>query len=51
MADHLFSFYHEGDISGRRTSSGASSERYGIQSHSLRAMRPVGERSVGVDIM
>ena len=51
QTDYLFSFYNEGDISGSRTSSGQSSERYEIQSHSLRAVRPVGERSVGVDVM
>ena len=51
QTDYLYSFYKEGDIGGGKTSSGSSVERYEIQTHSLRAVKPIGERSVGVDFL
>jgi len=51
QVDYLFSHYREADISGGRTASGESSERYEINTHSFRVMSPLGERTLGVDLM
>jgi hypothetical protein len=51
QVDYLFSHYRESDIPGGRTINGESSERYEISTHSFRVLSPLGERTLGVDLM
>ena len=51
QTDYLYSFYKEGDVPASKKTGAGDSERYEIQTHSLRAVKPIGERSVGVDFL
>ena len=49
QGDYLYSYYHEGDVPAARSSSGRAAQRYDVQTHLFRLVKPSGDKNYGVE--